>query len=73
MFSGLQALEALGSYPEANQITAAFLSNRGAMDYQLGNYKSSPVENRPNTITKLLNAPPMFRWRPNETFPLILT
>ena len=45
MFSGLQAFEALGSYPEGNQRTAAFLPNRGAMDYQLGNYKSSPMEN----------------------------
>ena len=26
----------------------AFLSNRDAMDYQLGNYKSSPAENVPN-------------------------
>ena len=68
MFSGLQALEALGSYPEANQITAVFLSNRGAMDYQLGNYKSSPVENGPNTITKLLNAPPSFGDAPTKHF-----
>ena len=48
MFSGLQALETLGSYPEGNQRTVAFLSNRDAMDYQLGNYKSSPAENVPN-------------------------
>ena len=45
MFSGLQAYEALGSYPEGNQRTAAFLPNQGVMDYQLGNYKSSPMEN----------------------------
>ena len=48
MFSGLQAAEALDSYTEGNQRTAAFLSNRCAMDYQLGNYKSSPAENGPN-------------------------
>ena len=48
MFSGLQEAEALNSYPEGNQRTVAFLSNRCAMDYQLGNYKSSPAENGPN-------------------------
>ena len=48
MFSRLQALEVLGSYPEGNQRTTAFLSNRGAMDYQLGSYKSSTAENGPN-------------------------
>lgn len=32
MFSGLQALEGLGTYSEGNQRTATFLSNRGAMD-----------------------------------------
>ena len=61
MFSGLQAAvlwlpsgyelrasSALGSYPEGNQRTAAFLSNQGAMDYQLGSYNLSPAENGPN-------------------------
>ena len=48
MVSGLQALEALGWYPGGNQRTTAFLYNRGATDYQLGNYKSSPVQNGPN-------------------------
>ena len=48
MFSGLQAVEALDSCPEGNQRTATFLSNRCAMDHQLGNYKSSPAENGPN-------------------------
>ena len=48
MFSGLQVFEALGSYWEGNQRTATFLSNRGAMDYQLGNYQSPPVQNRSN-------------------------
>lgn len=32
MFSGLQALEGLGTYSEGNQRTAIFLFNRGAMD-----------------------------------------
>ena len=68
MFSGLQEAEALNSYPEGNQRTVAFLSNRCAMDHQLGNYKYLLRKMdrtrisflKMGVITKLLNAPPMF-------------
>ena len=84
MFSGLQVLEALGSNWEGSQRTATFLSNRGAMDYQLGNYQSSPAQNgtNPNFVSQngsdyqtpnfgMLRQ--CFSDAPIKTLPLILT
>lgn len=79
MFFGLQAVEALGLPSWGNQSTAAFLSNRNAIDLAIVNHLQRKREwswilfYKMGEISKHLNAPLMFQWRRNKIILPILT